>query len=215
MVKSMTDLQWFANDNHIEEFVHFTNERNLLSILKRGVLSRKTLQENGIAFEYNDELRLDCMTEAISLSVTSPNYRMFYKYRMKKAVNWVVIAFDAQKLLRYNCSFYRTNAGSVDSHQFEKEDRRDLKSFEEMFSDWDPYHSRYDMGLGNNEPTDPQAEILVFDAIQISCISRIVFQNENQLKTYSPYLVNLGLIGVCGNYFFSPRRDYRYWNKAS
>ena len=50
MINIMNELQWFAYDNHIEEFVHFTNERNLFSILNRGVLSRKVLQENNIPF---------------------------------------------------------------------------------------------------------------------------------------------------------------------
>lgn len=215
MTNSMNEFQWFAYEKHIEEFVHFTNERNLLSILKRGVLSRKMLQDNNIPFEYNDELRLDGMAEAISLSVTSPNYRMFYKYRMTKSANWVVIAFDAQELLNYNCSFYRTNAGSSDSYQFKKENRKNLQSFEEMFSDWDPYHCRYALGLGDNEPTNPQAEVMVFDEIPISCISRIVFQNETHLKAYIPFLSKLGITGVCRNHFFSPRRDYMYWKNAS
>lgn len=94
MSNSISDLQWFAYNNHIEEFVHFTNERNLLSIFNRGVLSRKVLQENNIPFEYK-------------------------------------------------CSFYRANTGSGDSYQFEKKERQNVEAFEEMFADWDPYHSRW------------------------------------------------------------------------
>ena len=216
MNTQMNDLQWFAYNNHIEEFVHFTSERNLLSILQRGVLSRKILQENSIPFEYNDAKRLDGMPDAISLSVTSPNYLMFYKYRvLKKRTYWVVIAFDAQKILDYRCSFYRASAGCTDSYQFKKEERQDVKSFEEMFSDWDSCHSRWNLDLGSNETTNPQAEVLVFNAIPISCISRVIFQNGYQLKKYIPLLSKLGIAGACGNYFFSPRRDYRYWSKAA
>lgn len=216
MVNSMTDLQWFAYNNHIEEFVHFTNERNLLSILKRGVLSRKVLQENNIFFEYNDEKRLDGMPEAISMSVTSPNYRMFYKYRaLKNKANWVVIAFDSQRILEYKCDFYRANAGCRDSYQLKKEERQDVIAFEELFSDWDPYHSRWNMNLGSNETTNPQAEVMVFDAIPITCIRRIVFQNERQLKAYIPLLAKLGIAGMCGAHFFAPRKDYKYWTKVA
>ena len=216
MINIMNELQWFAYDNHIEEFVHFTNERNLFSILNRGVLSRKVLQENNIPFEYNDEKRLDGMTEAVSLSITSPNYLMFYKYRvLKEKFNWVVIAFNSQKILEYNCCFYRANASCMDSYQYEKEERQNVDSFEEMFSDWDPHHRRGELDLGSNETTNPQAEVLVFDAIPISCISRVVFQNENQLKMYIPLLSKLGIKGMCGKYFFSPRRDYKYWMKVA
>ena len=96
MNRQMTDLQYFAYENHIKEFVHFTNERNLLSILCRGVLSRKVLQENNIPFEYNDEKRLDGMLDAVSLSVTAPNYLIFYKYSPKMFCNFV------QKVLAKN-----------------------------------------------------------------------------------------------------------------
>lgn len=216
MNRQMTNLQYFAYENHIKEFVHFTNERNLLSILCRGVLSRKVLQENNIPFEYNDEKRLDGMLDAVSLSVTAPNYLMFYKYRaLKEKSNWVVITFDSQKILEYKCSFYRANAACMDSCQFKKEERQNVNSFEEMFSDWDPYHNRWSLDLGSNETTNPQAEVMVFDAIPISCISRIVFQNERLLKKYTPLLVKLGITSVYGKYFFSPRRDYKYWTKTA
>ncbi|MCR5605144.1 MAG: hypothetical protein K6G27_15795 [Lachnospiraceae bacterium] len=57
--------------------------------------------------------------------------------------------------------------------------------------------------------------MLVFNTIPVSCISRVIFQNEYQLREYVPLLSKLGIAGVCGNYFFSPRRDYRYWSKAA
>ena len=69
--------------------------------------------------------------------------------------------------------------------------------------------------MGSNETTNPQAEVMVFDAIPISCISRIVFQNERLLKKYTPLLVKLGITSVYGKYFFSPRRDYKYWTKTA
>lgn len=216
MVNSMNELQWFAYNNHIEEFIHFTNERNLFSILNRGVLSRKVLQENNIPFEYNDEKRLDGMIDAVSLSITFPNYRMFYKYRyLKEKNNWVVITFNSHKILEYNCSFYKTNAACFSSYQYEKEERQNVDYFEEMFSDWDPNHRRCELDLCSNETTNPQAEVMVFDAIPISCINRIVFQNEDQLKMYIPLLTKFGIEGVCGKYFFSPRRDYKFWMKAA
>ena len=156
------------------------------------------------------------MLDAVSLSVTAPNYLMFYKYRaLKEKSNWVVITFDSQKILEYKCSFYRANAACMDSCQFKKEERQNVNSFEEMFSDWDPYHNRWSLDLGSNETTNPQAEVMVFDAIPISCISRIVFQNERLPKKYTPLLVKLGITSVYGKYFFSPRRDYKYWTKTA
>lgn len=212
----MNSQQLFAYNNHIEEFVHFTNENNLMSILSRGVLSRKTLQENRISFEYNDEKRLDGMLDAISLSVTSPNYMMFHKYRrLKYEANWIVLVFKSQKILEYPCAFFRTNAGAKDSLQYSIEERQNASSFKEMFCDWDVFHRRCVLGLSNNEPTNPQAEIMVLKTIPISFIDRIVFQNERQYKKYLPILQKVGIEGACSDYYFSPRRDYLYWNKAA
>ena len=216
MGKRMNRQQWFAYNNYIQEFVHFTNEKNLISILKRGVLSRKDLLEKHIPFEYNDEKRLDGMLDAISLSVTSPNYKMFYKYRMlKEKENWIVITFDSQKILEFPCVFFRVNAGCRDSLQFEKEECQDAAAFEEMFSDWDLYHDRRSLKLSNNEPTNPQAEVMVLKEIPISCIDRIVFQTEGQYKAYLPILDKYEIKGMCGAHFFAPRHDYAYWNKLA
>ena len=39
MNRQMTDLQYFAYENHIKEFVHFTNERNLDILVRQSRLS--------------------------------------------------------------------------------------------------------------------------------------------------------------------------------
>lgn len=216
MTGKMNELQRFAYWNHIEEFVHFTNEQNLFSILQRGVLSRKDLEDNHIPFAFNDEIRLDGMQDAISMSVTSPNYRMFYKYRrVKSKADWIVLTFDSQKILRYKCAFYKANAGCNDSIKYKSDDRVDCCAFEEMFSDWDPYHCRESLGLGSNETTDPQAEVMVFDKIPVSCISRIIFRSSEQFNRYSSILNLYGIEGACIDFFFLPRHDYKQWKKCS
>ena len=216
MGKIMNLHQCFAHDNCIEEFVHFTNEKNLPSILKTGVLSRKALLEKNIPFDYNDEKRLDGMLEAISLSVTSPNYKMFYKYRtLKNEANWVVIVFDPQKILEYQCAFFRANAGSRDSMQQDRENAHSVTAFAEMFSDWDICHPRWSLGLAKNEPTNPQAEVMVFNEIPLSCIDRIVFQKESQYKKYCAILEAQGIKCVREAHFFTPRHDYYCWTNAA
>ena len=68
-----------AKKRGIEHCVHFTNVLNLPSILSYGLLSKADLEYNWIDYNYNDDLRLDDLEEAISVSITSPNYKMFYQ----------------------------------------------------------------------------------------------------------------------------------------
>ena len=84
-----------------------------------------------------------------------------------------------------------------------------------MFSDWDVYHRRWHLGLSGNEPTNPQAEVMVLKEIPVSCIERIVFQKESQYKAYFPILETYGIKGVCGTHFFLPRHDYSYWSNLA
>ena len=67
----------------IPHLVHFTRCENLSSILQNGLHSVISCRKNGIHAAQNDRIRLDGRPEGISVSVTLPNYRMFYKYRQR------------------------------------------------------------------------------------------------------------------------------------
>ena len=64
---------------NITELCHFTRVSNYESIMKYGLCSRAYLESHDVlSAEYSDELRLDGYIDAISLSVSFPNYKMFY-----------------------------------------------------------------------------------------------------------------------------------------
>lgn len=181
-----------AQARGIKYLVHFTRKENLESIKTRGLRSRQELESTLLPFHYNDNWRGDGFRNAVSLSVTSPNYKMFYNLRQNnKSAEWAVILLDAcQVLQNCDCAFQSTNAASNIMREIPIAERKNLAAFDGMFYDNDLRKVR---GLKDNEPTDPQAEILCFDAIPPKFFKNIVFAGE----------------------FFAPRHDWSYWKKPS
>ena len=58
---------------NISSLYHFSHLSNLRSIFKSGIISRQRLEEGGHSFHYNDELRLEGVRDAISLSLGEVN----------------------------------------------------------------------------------------------------------------------------------------------
>ncbi|HEC2581049.1 TPA: hypothetical protein R2K58_001360 [Raoultella ornithinolytica] len=58
---------------NISSLYHFSHLSNLRSIFKSGIISRQRLEEGGHRFHYNDELRLEGVRDAISLSLGEVN----------------------------------------------------------------------------------------------------------------------------------------------
>lgn len=181
-----------ARARGIKYLVHFTRKENLESIQTRGLQSRQELENMSLPFKYNDNWRGDGFPNAVSLSVTSPNYKMFYSLRQKnKSAEWAVILLDAcQVLQNCDCAFQSTNAASNLMRGVPIAERKNLVAFDGMFYDSGLRKVR---GLKDNEPTDPQAEILCFDTIPPKFFKDIVFAGE----------------------LFTPRHDWRYWKKSS
>ena len=81
--RNQLEIKNFLQERDIDELIHFTCVDNLESILSNGLLSLEDLYYNQIHYYYNDENRLEHKDNAICLSISFPNYKMFYKYRMK------------------------------------------------------------------------------------------------------------------------------------
>ena len=81
-------IQQICDERNIETLVHFTRVENLSSILQNGLLSRKALEileeTRGQQFLFNDRKRKDGHKDAICLSISFPNYQMFYPIREDK-----------------------------------------------------------------------------------------------------------------------------------
>ena len=180
-----------ARTRRIEYLCHFTRKENLSSIQKYGLLSRQKLENAAMSFQSNDDQRFDGYRNSVSLSVTFPNYKMFWSLRQKnKSTQWAVILLDACKVLQYcECAFQRTNAASNKVRHVPIESRKTFESFDDMFYDENTRRAR---NLRDNETTDPQAEILCFDGIPPEFIKDIKYSGE----------------------YLDPRHDWSYWKKS-
>lgn len=86
----------------IDALYHFTHKDNLPSILSKGLLTKKTLEDQNIEYKYNDEKRLEGVKHSLSLSFSHPNWKMFGKYRNLLGQNDFVVLKISPELLSGN-----------------------------------------------------------------------------------------------------------------
>ncbi|PJF38016.1 MAG: DUF4433 domain-containing protein, partial [Phototrophicales bacterium] len=125
----------------------------------------------------NDELRLDGHEDSVSLSIAFPNYKMFYRYRANtQSRGWAVIAINPSVLWECECAFCKHNAADSRIARVPLEKLKSLSSFQAMFAEDESgnalagilgvdykQETRETNKLKSFDPTDPQAEVLVFD----------------------------------------------------
>ena len=193
----------------IKFFVHFTRIENLPSISEHGLLTRKNLDKNSVNYRFNDNNRMDNIINSLSLSITFPNYKMFWKYRMAdENVKWAMILLDAEKILfNLPCAFNSANASTNKMRYTNKKERMTLDAFQKMFYD---ENLRKKLNLAFNETTDPQAEVLCFADIPAEYFKAIVFQDSETANEYKKLFKNISC-KVDEKYYFSPRHDWEFW----
>lgn len=171
------------NERNIKYLVHFTSLDNLPSILKRGFLTRKELDNRGIKYIYNDEFRLEGHADALCFSIEFPNYKMFYKYRkMYPNQDWVVIGVSAQALIKHNCLFYKGNAASEPVSCVKE--HLGGNAFQKMFSEQYGRVLRRQLNIPNSYSTNPQAEVLVLGCVPLDEIIFIDFLSPSSVQQY-------------------------------
>ena len=207
------EIRNFINNRHIDELVHFTYVDNLESILENGLLPVRDLYYNRINHYYNDENRLEGRRDAVCLSISFPNYKMFFKYRHYDNDNWCVIGLDPSILYEKDCLFCITNAASNYETRRNNYDKKNLRGLSKLFYD-DGY--RYEENIPLSYPTDPQAEVLVLDKIETPYINSIYFPSNNDKynffrENYEPSYYNENYRFKIDKRFLAPRKDYKNW----
>lgn len=179
MIRAYCGLQKIAS------LYHFTRVENLSSIFRHGLRPVEALQSNRIPFRWNDEHRIDGHEDAICVSISHPNEKLFYRWRMTNpAQRWVVLSLDPAILWENEVAFCAHNA--ADS-RISKQDRRRLGSasaFSDLFVNGDAPPTRAEQGLAPCDPTDVQAEVLVFQNIPASAITGAVFSDAASLTQW-------------------------------
>ncbi|MBY5561080.1 DUF4433 domain-containing protein [Rhizobium leguminosarum] len=190
----------------IPALYHFTRRSNLESILKHGLCSISRAAELGIKANINDRSRLDGYPDAISLSIAFPNDRMLYKYRQNEPnEEWVVLAINPAILWSKNCAFSKRNAADHRIRERSLADLMNARAFRGMFEIIEGIASREEQRLMDYDPTDPQAEVLVFEIIEPNQIWAVGFDSHQALNACSHLLgdrlskvlqTNKGLFGA-------------------
>lgn len=207
------EIRNICNRIGIESLVHFTRLENLENILEFGLIGRSQLDEMGFNFIYNDDRRIDFQREAICLSISFPNYRMFFKYRQKSSDSkWVVLLLNRSVLWELNCKFYRENAASNNARVADLiGSRSETSALMEMFEDYEGIE-RNSLNILNNFTTNPQAEVLVFDKIDPCFIDKVCFNSVQDMKQWDNLdTSNYPQRFSFNPYYFRPRNDYIIW----
>ena len=167
----------------IEHLVHFTQAENLPSIFREGLVSVEDARAHEINIRTNDADRYDGYLNAISLSVSFPNAYMFYKLRkLHPEKDWAILLIDPAVLYEKRCGFCQFNAA----------DKRIPKQSEDALIGAELLTGMFDRSIRSKDseflrpcdPTDPQAEVLIFEPIELARIRKVVFFDEEVLRCY-------------------------------
>lgn len=200
-----------VNQYGVRFLLHFTQAKNLSSIFQNGILPINDLNLRNMPYGWNDAYRLDGCHNASCFSIELPNYKMFYKYRKESPqLDWVVLGIKKDVLWEKNCAFCIENAASKNITQTSVESRTGIQAFRQLYGEFPNKPTRETLQLHPSVPTNPQAEVLVFGAVEPQYIFAVAFENENirdRYKQFVPSNVNIEV----EKYLYEPRPDYEYW----
>ena len=212
-------IKAFSEEIKIPYLVHFTRWENIDGIIQYGLLPKILIEDLPFEVSINDELRLDGHQDSVSLSIAFPNYKMFYRYRMNSNTDgWAVLAIHPSVLWEYECAFCKYNAADSRISCIQKDELKSLSAFKDMFLEFEqdafmievlgdelPPKTRTAKKLKPFDPTDSQAEVLVFDIIPVEKIIGVAFDNNKLLNDFKNKHPNIK--AVFNKHFFSSR-DY-------
>jgi hypothetical protein len=200
------DIRAQIDSRKIPYLVHFTPINNVKSILDNGLRSRNALA--GHEYKYTDEYRSDGWLDWISLSVSFPNYKMFYsKRKSKKDIDgWAILLIKTDVLWELDCKFIPINASSFDIRRFPDDKWSSAEAFKDMFN-----HVELRREIPDHFTTDPQAEVMVRNEVSRHYIDMIAVERQSDLIR----LYNLEKIRVKEDpNLFKWRSDFEHWRKS-
>lgn len=221
--KIIYDRKNFLNERKIEYLVHFTNLKNLESIMKNGVLSKQELEDKNMLYYNTDGARLDNQLDYISTSITFPNYKMFCKKREEiKSQDWVILKIDSQIICdKLDTLFLMHNCSDKEIRNLITQKRKDLEANEALKKLFNNYVDikgirtiREDKLIDSNMTTNPQAEVMIKKCIEIKYIKAIVVIDDKTKQKVKEILGDTVRIEV-DNTLFSYREDYNNWRSET
>lgn len=187
-VESMTrqGIQEIATQYEIPYLLHFTRTENLESIINSGIYPISRINEISVEPAINDQLRLDGRCDGTSISIAFPNCQMFYKYRKEnEETDWAIVVLHPSVLWLKDCAFCKHNAADTRISCQDIESLKTQQALQELFAEIENLPSRAEQCLKPFDPTDVQAEVLVFDVIEPSLIAGVVFECPTVKEKFS------------------------------
>lgn len=213
-------LSDFCQQRKITDICHFTRIENLQGILTEGLLPRAELEKRPAISRpiFTDKLRLDGHMDASCLSISFPNYKMFYRKRLDSKDDnlWAVIIYDYSVITRLNCAFTINNAAAGTGIKGDMRARNTVESLADSFGDFGEIQ-RKELKIPDHYTTNPQSEVLAFEVIPPRYIKKIFFYSKNAVEKWlndnrADYPLN-----NCwyGGGIFKYRMDFSHWKRNS
>jgi len=198
---NLSQIKYISNQKKIENLFHFTMFDYLPEILKEGLYSRTKLRKEKTGkYKFTDNSRLDGKTSRISISISHPNWKMFYYKRINlyDAEGWAILELDPKILWELDCWFLPKNAASSSAIMTRKSSS--FESFNDMFSG-----SNRSTSFPSNWTTDVQAEVMVKNLIHPKYIKKVVVENSMDML-YCQKICNSNIEIVVDKKLFGPRK---------
>ena len=210
---SRQTIQAHAEAIQVPYLLHFTRVVNLPTIMAHGLYPIGRAHEVGVAPVVNDRYRFDGHRNSTSISIGFPNCQMFYKYRMvDAAVDWSILVLFPSILWTKNCAFCRHNAADGRISAEPLASLLTPNAFREMYDEIEGLNTREEQKLKSYDPTDVQAEALVFDVIEPQYVAGVIFEKAAVRDTYLPHLGERKTYIHAGNKgLFANRKYARTW----
>ena len=192
-------------NREVKRVIHFTPIENLQSIFLHGILPIEELDSQGIFYNATDGNRFDGHPQAISLSISFPNYRMLYKKTQFHKQEFAILVISSKVLYEAKCpiSVSKHNAATSRGKYITE---LTVESFNELFENPE---LRRKLDIPENYPTDPKTEILFGGIIPPSYIMEVHIKPDSISR---PILSDKVHVVYNSDEYFKARQDYEYWS---
>lgn len=199
-----------VNARDIKLVFHFTRYANLPSIFRDGILPRLTLETRDSPVVFNDVHRIDKQRDASCFSIGHPNYKMLWRLRQDyPQEKWAVLAVKTSILWEKDCAFCVENAASANVTCIPIRMRKGAPAFNAMFQEIQGKPNRATLGIPPRYPTNPQAEVLVFDVVEPRYILGACCQTRQMKEECEGQFPAFQFLHPTNA--FSPRLDHAHW----
>lgn len=206
-------MQNTVNKLGIRFLVHFTQAKNLKSIVKYGILPKNELSSRCINHAKNDKYRIDGYHDSSSFSIEWPNYKMFYPLRLNSDTDWVVIGINKNVLWNKECIFCWDNAASSEIIRTPRESMVGTSGLLRLYEEVLEKPTRREItnsGVRESQPINPQSEVLISGCVEPSNIFAIGVENKYTYEKYKETVPDSIPLQV-KEWLFKPRQDYEHW----